>query len=163
MSWLKIIDLIVNSISAIGTFGAAAIALYLALQGQRQRMDCVFAWDTATGSKPMLILNNIGNRTVVIDRVDLFFHKQKVGSYNVLKDPDYSDNAIIAPSKGVGIVLKSDAVNIDKKDRYWENAEKTYDLRAVVITANKKRYKVKQRCCYNDISELFFLDGFNGE
>lgn len=163
MSCLDIVNFIVNIISAFGTFGAAAIALWLALQGQRQRIDCVFVWGDATKSKPTLIINNIGNRTVIVERVDIFFHKQKVGSYDILRDSVYSDNAIIAPTKGVRIVLGSDAINIDKKEMYFKNPKKPYDLIVVVTTSNKKRYKMKQSYCFDDIDRLFFLEGLSGE
>lgn len=163
MSCLDIVAFIVNIISAVGTFGAAAIALWLALQGQQPRIDCVFMWEEATKCKPTLIINNIGNRTVVVERVDIFFHKQKVGSYDILRDSVYSDNAIIASTKGVRIVLESDAINIDKKEMYFKNPKKPYDLIVVVTTSNKKRYKMKQRYCYDDIDKLFFLEGFMTE
>lgn len=163
MICLEIVDLLISIISAIGTFGAAAIALYLALQGQRQRIDCVFIWEDATKSKPTLIINDIGNRTVIVERVDIFFHKQKVGSYDILRDSVYSDTAIIAPAKGVKIILESDAINIDKKDIYLKNPKKAYDLIVVVTTSNKKKYKEKQGYCFDDIDKLFFLEGLSGE
>lgn len=159
MSWLEIVDLIVSIISAIGTFGATVIALYLALQGQQQRLDCVFVWEEATNSKPTLIINNIGNRTVIVERVDIFFHKQKVGSYDILRDSVYSDNAIVPPAKGVRIILESDAMNINIKESY----DKIYNLTTVVKTTNKKKYKTIYRCCYNDIADLNFTEGLLGK
>ncbi len=159
MSWLEIVDLIVSIISAIGTFGATVIALYLALQGQQQRLDCVFVWEEATKSKPTLIINNIGNRTVIVERVDIFFHKQKVGSYDILRDSVYSDNAIVPPAKGVRIILESDAMNINIKESY----DKIYNLTTVVKTTNKKKYKTIYRCCYNDIADLNFTEGLLGK
>lgn len=77
MAWKEIVNMIISTVSVVGTFGAAAIALYLAIQGNRQRIDCAFMWEAATNDKPMLILNNTGNRTVIVERIDLYFDKKK--------------------------------------------------------------------------------------
>ena len=94
----NMVDMIINLISAIGTVGATVLALYLALQNNRQRIDCAFMWETATGDKPMLILNNIGNHTVIEEYVDLYFHNEKIGRFDILRsssDTMYKLTAIV--------------------------------------------------------------------
>ena len=108
----------------------------------------------------MLILNNIGNHTVIIERVDIYFCKQKIGNYDILRSYGYSDNAIISPHKGVKIILNIDCLNskINGKPRKYSN--KKYKLIAVVSTTNNNTYKSKCRCCYTDSCDLSFKYGF---
>lgn len=157
---MECVTLIIDSLSAIGTCGAAVIALCLALRDQRQRIDCAFMWETATGDKPMLILNNIGNHTVIVERIDLFFDKQKIGSIDVLRTSAYCENAIISPNREVRIAINSNALTLNIEGRPIENPDIIYELTAVVITTSKKRYKSSYRYCYNDIQGLIYSEDF---
>lgn len=161
MEWYEIVNMVIGTISAIGTFGAAAIALYLAVLGNRQRIDCAFMWEAATEDKPMLILNNIGNRTVIVERVDLYYDRKKVGGIDILRNADYSKNAIISPNKEVRMLLNSDALKLDIKGKPVKCPDTIYKLTAVVTTTNKKRYKSSYGYCYNDLSFLMFAEMFD--
>ena len=105
MEWHDMANFVIDIVTAIATLGATLLALYLALRDGRQRIDCVFMWETATEDKPMIILNNIGDRTVIVERVDLIFDGHKICSVDVLRRLAYSKNAIISPNKEVKIVL----------------------------------------------------------
>ena len=160
MEWDKIVTLSIDIISAVGTFGAAVIALYLALRDHRPRIDCAFMWETATADKPMLILNNISNHTVIVERVDLFFDKQKIGGIDILRTSAYFENAIISPNKEVRIVMNSKALTLNIKGRPIKSPDTIYKLTAVVTTTNKKRYQSSYRYCYNDLLGLTFCETF---
>ena len=158
MCWIDITNLIVGIVSAIATFGATATSLYLALRDRRQRIDCVFMWETATNNKPMLILNNIGDYTVIVDRIDVYFDKQKIGRFDILRTSEYCENAIISPNKEVRITMNSKKLNLGIKGRAARNPDTIYKLTAVVTTTSKKRYKSCYGYCYNDLSGLTFLE-----
>ena len=161
MEWYEIVNMVIGTISAIGTFGAAVIALYLAVQGNRQRIDCAFMWEAATEDKPMLILNNIGNRTVIVERVDLYYNRKKVGGIDILRNADYSKNAIISPNKEVRMLHNSDVLKLDIKGKPVKRPDTIYKLTAVVTTTNKKCYKSSYGYCYNDLSFLMFAEMFD--
>lgn len=161
MEWFEIANLVIGAVSAVGTLGATVIALYLALQGRQQRIDCAFMWEAVTDDKPVLILNNIGNRTVIVERVDLYYNRKKVGGMDILRNSDYSGNAIISPNKEVRMVLGSDALKLDIKGKPVKNPDTIYKLTAVVTTTNKKRYKSSYGYSYNDLSFLLFADMFD--
>lgn len=158
MGWIEITNLIVGIFTAVGTFGATMLALFLALQEHHQRIDCVFMWGTATDSKPMLILNNIGNHTVIVKCVDLYFHKQKIGTFDILGGSAYCENAIITPKKERRIVINPDELKMNIKGKPAENPDTNYKLTAIVTTTTKKKYKSHYRYCYNDLLGLTFKE-----
>lgn len=163
MQWHEIVSLIVSIISAVGTFGAAAVALYLACQGNRQRIDCAFMWESATNDKPTLILNNISHHTVIVKVVALYFHRQEIAKINILSDPEYCNNAIIAPNKECRIVINIDSLKTNIKGKPVENPDTIYKLTAIVETTAKKKYKSSYQYCYNEILGLCFTAGFYDE
>lgn len=160
MCWYDIANFIVGIVSSLATLGATLLALCLALRDRRQRIDCVFMWETATKDKPMIILNNIGNRTVIVERVDLFFDGQKICGVDILRVSAYSEKAIISPNKEVRIALSLKELKQNIIGRPIKNPDTIYDLTAVVTTTNKKKYKSSYKYCYNDILGFIFLEGF---
>lgn len=160
MCWYDIANFIVGIVSSLATLGATLLALCLALRDRRQRIDCVFMWETATKDKPMIILNNIGNRTVIVERVDLFFDGQKICGVDILRVSAYSEKAIISPNKEVRIALSLKDLKQNIKGRPIKNPDTIYDLTAIVTTTNKKKYKSSYKYCYNDILGFIFLEGF---
>lgn len=158
MYWYEIANFIVGIVSSLATLGATVLALYLALRDRRQRIDCVFMWETATKDKPMIILNNIGNRTVIVERVDLFFDGQKICCVDILRVSTYSEKAIISPNKEARIALSLKDLKQNIKGRPIKNPDTIYDLTAVVTTTNKKKYKSSYKYCYNDILGFVFLE-----
>lgn len=158
MDCIEIINLIIGAVSAIGTLLAAVIALYLAVQGHRQRIDCAFMWESATNDKPMLILNNIGSHTVIVEYVDLFFHNQKIGRFDILRRSSYCQNAIISPNKEVKIVINPDELNLDIKGDVVDNPDTIYKFTAIVITTTKKKYKSSYRYCFNELLGFTYVE-----
>ena len=156
MAWYDIANFVIDIVTAIATLGATLLALYLALRDRSQRIDCVFMWETATEDKPMIILNNIGDRTVIVERVDLIFDGHKICNVDILRRSAYSENAIISPNKEVRIVLDLNDIKQNVKGRPAKNPDTIYNLTAVVTTTNKKKYKSSYRYCYNDILGLLF-------
>lgn len=163
MCGYDIASLAVDIVSSVATFGATVLALYLAVRDERQRIDCVFMWETATKDQPMLILNNIGNRTVIVERVDLFFAGQKFYGVDILRVSSYSEKAIISPNKEVRIALSLNDFKTNIKGRPIKKPDTTYDLTAVITTTNKKKYKSSYKYCYNDILGLICSDGFHSD
>lgn len=161
MCWFEAANLIVGIVSAMATLGATAIALFLVLRDYRQRIDCAFMWEAATNDKPMLILNNTGNRTVIVERIDLYFDKKKVGGIDILRSHDYCKNAIISPNKEARMILNTDALKLDIKGKPVKNPDRIYTLTAVVTTTNKQRYRSSYGYCYNDLSYLLFAEALN--
>ena len=161
MKWQDAFNMVINALSAVGTLGATIIALFLALQDRRQRIDCAFMWEAATNDKPTLILNSIGNRTVIVERVDLYYCGKEVGGIDILRSSTHSKNAIISPNNNVRIILNSDELNLVIKGKPLQNPNTVYKLTAVVTTTNKKRYKSSYGYSYNDLAALMFLDGFS--
>ena len=158
MDFIEIINLIVAIVSSVGTLGATVIALWLALQGYRHRIDCAFMWESATDDKPMLILNNIGNHTVIVEYVDLYFHKQKIGRFDILRRSSYCKNAIISPNREVRIVINPDEVKLNINGDPVKNPDTVYKLTAVVTTTTKKKYKSSYKYCYNELLGLTYVE-----
>ena len=156
MEWHDIANFVFDVVTAVATLGATLLALCLALRDRRQRIDCAFMWETATEDKPMIILNNIGDRTVIVERVNLTFDGQNICSVDVLRRSAYSENAIISPNKEVRIALNMKDIKQNIKGRPVKNPDTVYNLTAVVTTTNKKKYKSSYRYCYNDILGLLF-------
>lgn len=160
MYWYDIVNFIVGIVSSLATLGATVLALCLALRDKRQRVDCVFMWETATEDKPIIILNNIGDRTVIVERVDLFFDGQKICGVDILRTLAYCEKAIISPNKEVRIALNLKDLKQNIKGRPIKNPDTIYTLTAVVTTTNKKKYKSSYRYCYNDLLAFIFWEGF---
>ena len=158
MDGFEIINLIVAITSAVGTLGATIIALCLALQGYRHRIDCAFMWESATEDKPMLILNNISNHTVIVEYVDLYFHKEKIGRFDILRRSAYCKNAIISPNKEVRIVIKPNEVKLNIKGEPVKNPDTVYKLTAVVTTTTKKKYKSSYKYSYNELLGFTYVE-----
>lgn len=156
MEWFDIAKFVVDIVAAIATLGATLLALYLALRDSHQRIDCVFMWETATEDKPMIILNNIGDHTVIVERVDLTFDGQKICGVDILRRLAYSENAIISPNKEVRIVLDLNDIKQKIKGRPVKNPDTIYNLTVVVMTTNKKKYKSSYRYSYNDLLGMLF-------
>ena len=158
MEWTDILHLVFEIVTALATLGATTIALYLALRDQHQQIDCVFMWEAATEHKPTLILNNIGNRTVIVERIDFFFDGKRIGYIDLLRSNQYGKHAIICPNAESRIDLSS--VNFRITGRPLKNPDTIYKWTAVVTSTTKKKYKSNYRYTYNDISFLTFYQEF---
>ena len=163
MSCLEIVNLIIGALSAIGTIGATVVATCLALQGRKQRIDCAFMWETATDTKPMIILNNIGYHTVIVEKIELYFHKQQIGRFDILRRSAYCENAIVSPNKEVRIVINPNELKLNIKGEPVTNPDNTYRLTAVVTTTTKKKYKSSYRYCYNELLGFTYVEETSNE
>lgn len=153
----------INLATAIGTISATVTALWVALQGHQQRVDCVFMWETATGNKPTLILNNIGDRTVIVERVELVFRREKIASIDILRSSAYSDHAVISPKKEARIAIDPDILKLSSDSKPAKNPNTLYKLTAIVKTTSNKKYKSHYRYCYDELLGFIFLDAFDAE
>lgn len=108
----------------------------------------------------MLILNNIGRHTVIVERIDLVFDGKRIGGIDVLRNTAYCESAIISPDKEVRIALDPGALRLNIQGRPAENPDTIYKLTAIVTTSNKKQYKSSYRYCYHDLSYLMYAEAF---
>ena len=77
-----------SALSAIGTFLAAFIAIFLAYMPRIKRIDLTFIWSAANDYQPYLILHNRSERYIPLSAIE-FYYKSKtnlVGQISFLHD-----------------------------------------------------------------------------
>ena len=65
-----------SALSAIGTFLAAFIAIFLAYMPRIKRIDLTFIWSAANDYQPYLILHNRSERYIPLSAIE-FYYKSK--------------------------------------------------------------------------------------
>lgn len=151
------ISLIFEMISAIGTVGAVIVALWLAACEWQPKLDCVFIWATATQCKPVLIINNIGRKLVIIEMVRVIYGGCELCLFDVLRDPDLYRSAIVRPNTETQIILNTDRFRLQDADT--KNRDEKHELEVIVNTTDGKQYSSRCNYTYNELMELFFGDG----
>ena len=151
------ISLIFEMITAIGTVGAVIVALWLAAYEWQPRLDCVFIWATATRCKPVLIINNIGRKIVIIKTIWIMYDGHQICLFDVLRDHELYESAIIKPKTEIQIAFNSDRIKLQDDD--IKNRDEKHELEVIVNTTDGKQYSPRCNYTYNELMELFFGEG----
>ena len=155
-SWVILLD----TLTALGTIGACVIALALALKANSQKLDCVFVWGTPNNYQPTLVVNNLGDRTVVISGIDVTYNRQHLAYIDFWLDPMMRDCTIIPPRTEKIITLDSGAFQVSPNG---EDIKKKQLLTITVKTISGKKFKSKQKYSREELLEVFFGEGLFAE
>ena len=161
MELMNSINLITNIITSFGTLITTTIAIWLLYEDCSQKIDCAFMWERITNDKPTIFINNFGNYTVIIKRIEFYFNKQHIGTFDMLGSESYEGAAIVKPKEVNNICVDPGKFTITGKAR--NNPDTIYKFTAVIVTTNNKKYKSSYRYCYNDILGMTFMNSFDNQ
>lgn len=151
------ISIIANVFTAIGTVAATIVALYFGLRENSCRINGVFLWDSSSDYTPMLLIENVGNRIVVVEEICIFYAGKKVGNISFTKEQSLRDYRIIRANEAKKVPISLEWLNFPK----ITNTSKIYTLKIEIKHRSGGKYVSKQRYTYNDLEGLFFLNGLD--
>lgn len=151
------LDTIINGISAFGTLLACVISLWLSTARYRHKLDCVFIWCPAEEYKPTLLINNLCDKTIVIDHIEISYNRKKLAKLNISEDFHFRESYIISAKSEVRMYINACEFNLSsikeplKPFRKQKNA-----LIVVVYTTSGKKFVSRQTVVYDKMQELLF-------
>ena len=157
-----------SALSAIGTFLAAFIAIFLAYMPRIKRIDLTFIWSAANDYQPYLILHNRSERYIPLSAIE-FYYKSKtnlVGQISFLHDSHYSDVAVLFPhgTQQLSVpVLDAlpDAYNSGIFINYDSESTEDDSFLVKLVDTQGKTYLLKEKFSGKKLSELTFGYAFN--
>lgn len=147
---------IISAVSAIGTVGACIISLWLARQTEKHKLDCVFVWGIPNEYKPTLIVKNLCRRTIIIDKVDVFYAHKQVASINCFSDYKMKEYAVIYDGERKQIELKTEDFHFPNIKENNADKQRKKTLKIVVHTSSGKRFVSKHKFTDRKLLELLF-------
>ena len=149
---------ILNIASTVATVGATVLALWLALRENLRRVDAVFVWGSPTEYQPMLFVQNIGNRAIVVDRIIVKYKRKQVCNIDFFASLYLRDSAIIKAHEDKEIPIDPNLMNICIP----RNQKKKYTLKVTVSPRQGRKFVTKQKYSYDVLGELLFGSAFWG-
>lgn len=74
------INLILDTLTSIGTVGATITALIFGLSGKRKKLDINLVWDDITKNKPTLFLYNASTKSIALKNITLTYKGTNVAT-----------------------------------------------------------------------------------
>ena len=145
----------ISLFEAIGTFGAAVIALWLALRDSQRRIDATFIWEPATKYEPTLLVQNTSNRISVIKNIEIQYYHQHVCTIETSEDFELANYAIIESGQIQRIPMSSFLREFPRPT----NEKKKYKLKTIIRQHSGKSCVFVLKLSYEDLQERFFGQG----
>ena len=145
----------VDLFSALGTVGALIMAIFLAKDNKRLKLDCVFVFEAPTNYIPLLVVYNVGNKAAVIEKITIMYHNEVISEIDMIKK--YKINEIIVPiGQVVNIKINTDDFKDTKKPT---NEKEQHDLSLIIKTKTGEKFTASQKCSYDEFNGLLFGNG----
>lgn len=149
----------VDLFSALGTVGALIMAIFLAKDNKRMKLDCVFVFEAPTNYIPLLVVYNVGNKAAVIEKITIMYHNEVISEIDMIKK--YKINEIIVPiGQVVNIKINTDDFKDTKKPT---NEKEQHDLSLIIKTKTGEKFTASQKCSYDEFNGLLFGNGLFGD
>ena len=144
----------INLAIAIGTVGSCIVAVWLAYDSKRKKLDCVFVWREEENYNPVLSINNICDRTIIIENITFIYRNTIVGNMDFVVNANYSSQSVVGAHSKNEIKIREDLFYKIKLDK--NNEEKHY-LLIIVKSTTGKTFVSSYRYSESDICELLFM------
>lgn len=156
MNWFS---LVLEIFTAVGTVGAAAVALWLARRDDRPRINGVFMWRTAANYQPTLLVQNVGKQIAVIEFVEVYYNKKLIGEIRFSDKSSLKDFMIVKAGEVKQVPLQSEWLSVNKP----QDIMQPFTLKVVVTPRSGRKSVSKQKYSYAELNDLFFGSGFYSE
>lgn len=145
----------INLATAIGTIGSCIVAIWLAYDSKRKKLECVFVWRKEENYNPILSINNICDRTIIVENITFIYRNTIVGNIDLIVDANYSSHSVVgAHSKNEILIREEDLFNEIKLNK--ENEEKQ-NLFIIARSTDGKKFISSYKYSDSNICELFFM------
>ena len=145
----------INLLSAIGTVGATAVALWLALRGNQRRIDGTFIWEAATSYQPTLLVQNTSNRLVVIESIDIRYMDIPVCTIKASEDYALSKYVIIESGQIQKIPMCEFLLEFPKP----VDVKKKHQMKVIIKQQKGQQCVFTTKLSYDELQERFFGQG----
>lgn len=153
MTWL---DLALNILTAVGTFGATVISLWLSIRQLYSSIDSSFIWEDSCNYQPMIVVQNTSNRVSVIESIEIRYMGNKIYYEKILDSAYLSDFAIIEANEVKKILLPGLNFEISEP----ADKDKKYNLKIIIKQRKGRRSVSKTKYSYNEVSDHSFGQAF---
>lgn len=143
----------INIITAIGTIGSCIVAIWLAYDSKRKKLDCVFIWRREESYIPFLLINNICDTTIIIEEITFIYKGTIVGNMDFLTNVYYSSKSVVEARSKNEIAIKEEDL-FDKIPLNKNSQEKHY-LFIIVKSTTGKNFVSSCKYSDSDICNLF--------
>ena len=147
----ELFNCITSVCTALGTVGAVVFSIIVTLHRKRNRIEAVFIWGAPTRDQPTLLIQNIGKKVVVLDRIKFFFNRRKIGEICFADNMDFSDYAIIPADVSIKIPIPTKYIcqpdKIGKKKKI---------LKIIIQPRYGKKQITKQKYTGEELESLLF-------
>lgn len=152
----------INLAIAIGTVGSCVVAIWLAYDSKREKLECVFVWRKKENYIPTLSINNICDKTIIVESIKFKYGKKKtlVGEIDFTIDSKYSEHSIVEAHSKNEICLNNHT--LFHKIKLDMNDDRKKKLYIVVKSTNGKTFKSSFNYSDSDIFFLFMCEGAFG-
>ena len=148
---------LINSAIAVGTIISSVVALWLAYDSKRKKLDCVFIWREKEKYTPILSTNNICDKTIILEEIVFKYKGQVVGDINLLCNSDLNGYSVVeARSKNEIPLNKCNLFSDIKLDINDSTKQK---LSIIVKSTTGKIFKSSYYYSEEDICLLFLFKG----
>lgn len=144
----------INLAIAIGTVGSCIVAVWLAYDSKRKKLDCVFVWREEENYNPVLSINNICDRTIIIENITFIYRNTIVGNMDFVVNANYSSQSVVVAHSKNEIKIREDLFYKIKLD---ENNEEKHYLFIIVKSTTGNIFVSSYRYSDSDICELIFM------
>lgn len=148
----------VDLFSALGTVGALIMAIFLAKDNKKMKLDCVFLFEAPTNYIPLLVVYNVGSKAAVIEKITIMYHNEVISEIDMIKK--YKINEIIVPiGQVVNIKINTDDFKNIKKPATEKEEKEQHDLSLIIKTKTGEKFTASQKCSYEEYNGLLFGNG----
>lgn len=151
------ISLVLEVLTAVGTIGAAIVALWIAVREDYPKVSGIFAWSTATKYQPTLLVQNVGKQIAVIESVEVIYNHKLIKKIVFSEEYSLRDFAIIEAGDIKHIPFESEWLRICKP----KDETKPFTLKVVTKLLSGSKSVSKQKYSYTDLRDLFFGMGLH--
>ena len=158
---MSTLEIILNSLVAIGTIGASGVALWLWLKDKKRHLSIEFSWDETTHDLPKVFILNDGGKVEKIESIVADFDKTSILNKN-FDDYQYSfEDLVLVP--GNTTIIKLEILDRALKFQEKQSNENKYDLKVSAFTASDKCFSITKKYTYDEVYNMFAVNGLNAD
>ena len=151
----------INFAIAVGTVSSCIIALWLAYDSKRKKLDCVFMWGEKGKYAPILSINNICDKTIILEEIVFKYKGQVAGRVSLLWNSGFNIYSVIEAHSKTEIPLNK--CDLFSNIELNVNDSTKQKLSIIVKSTTGKTFKSSYYYSDEDICVLFFWEGMCAE
>lgn len=146
----NLLEFLFNTISSFTAVVAIIISLWHIYRENAIRINAVLAWGEATKNQPVVIVQNIGNKIAIIEKIVIYCDNKPICTQSLFNQIEMSDFSIVKANDIIRIPLDIEN-NLPEMRR-----KRTIMIKIVIKLYKGKSFIASRRYTQEEIDQLLF-------